>query len=224
MSFLTKLFKWCVPLLLYAFGRELWTVIRLISFEDLYQTTFFASAGAGLVITHLLVRTHGYLAILTHELTHNVLGILTFNKPIALNVEANSGGYFAYQGKQTIISVLSPYFFPLITAVIFPIYFILAGSGAIVYFGMLGFTMGYSFSIAIRQGKPHQPDLHVFGIGWSYTMILFFQILIWGILIAFAVGRIPMISNFFTSAIDHILELYVIIKAGFQLITNNILN
>ncbi|WP_282125838.1 hypothetical protein [Marinifilum flexuosum] len=209
---ITKLFKILIPLLIYAFGREFIATLQMVSFADVFQKIFFIALGGGFLFTTIFVKTHGYLAILAHELTHNVLGVLTFNKPIALNVEANSGGYFAYQGKQNILSVLSPYFFPLLTVFIFPIYFILASSGAEVYFGLLGATLGFSFSIAIRQGKPHQPDLHVFGITWSYLIILFFQILIWGLLISFVIGRIPMLVSFVKMSTDHIIELYEIAK------------
>ena len=209
----TKLFKFLCPFLLYAFGREMIQTVQMISFDDMYQKVFLISAFGAIAVTHILVRTHGYLAVLSHELTHNVLGVLTFNKPIALNVEAQKGGYFAYKGKQNILSVLAPYFFPLISVFIFPIYFILASSGATVYFGLLGASLGFSFSIAIRQAKPHQPDLHVFGVGWSYLFILFFQVLVWGLFLSFVIGRIPMMFSFVKVSGGHILELYDVGKA-----------
>lgn len=221
---ITKLFKLLIPLLIYAFGLELLATIQMISFADTIQKIFLIALASGFLFTTIFVRAHGYLAILAHELTHNILGVLTFNKPIALNVEANSGGYFAYRGKQNILSVLSPYFFPILTVFIFPIYFILASSGAEVYFGLLGATLGFSFSIAIRQGKPHQPDLHVFGIAWSYLMILFFQILIWGLILSFIIGRIPMLISYVKMSGDHIIELYEILKAFVMMLIEMIKN
>ncbi len=219
---ITKLFKILCPLLIYAFGSELIATIQMISFADAFQKIFLIALGAGFLFTTIFVRTHGYLAILAHELTHNTLGVLTFNKPIGLNVEANSGGVFVFKGKHNILSVLSPYFFPLITVFIFPIYFVLASSGALVYFGLLGASLGFSFSIAIRQGKPHQPDLHVYGIVWSYLIIFFFQILIWGLFISFVIGRMPMLVSYVKMSRDHIVELYEIVKASVMMLLDMI--
>ncbi|MFA8434088.1 MAG: hypothetical protein ACEPOZ_06185 [Marinifilaceae bacterium] len=210
---ITKLFKILIPLLIYAFGRELFATIQMISFADLYQKIFFIALGGGFLLTTLFVKAHGYLAILAHELTHNTLGVLTFNKPVGLNVEANMGGVFVFKGKHNILSVLSPYFFPLITVFIFPIYFILASSGAEVYFGLLGVSLGFSFSIGIRQAHRNQPDLQVFGLVWSYLIILFFQIFIFGMLISFVIGRMSMLISYVTMSGDHIVELYEIGKA-----------
>ena len=221
---ITKLFKLLIPLLLYAFGREFIATVQMISFADLYQKIFLIALGGGFLFTTLFVKAHGYLAILSHELTHNTLGVLTFNKPVGLNVEANMGGVFMFQGKHNIMSVLSPYFFPLITVFIFPIYFILASSGAEVYFGLLGASLGFSFSIGIRQAHRHQPDFQVYGVTWSYLIILFFQILIFGLLISFVIGRMPMLVSFVKMSADHIIELYEILKAlvmmGLDMIKN----
>lgn len=210
---ITKIFKLICPILLYAFAREFWETIQMISFADWYQKLFFIALGGGFILTTILVKAHGYLAILTHELTHNLLGIMSFNKPVALNVQANMGGVFVFNGKHNIMSVLSPYFFPIITLFVFPIYFILASAGADVYFVLLGISLGYSFSISIRQAHPNQPDLQVYGVKWSYLIILFFYILIYGLLISFVIGRMPMLISFMKMSWGHLVELYEIGKA-----------
>lgn len=209
---ITKLFKIICPLLIIGYGQELIATIQLISFADVYQKVFLIALGSSVVLSHLFVRTHGYLAVLIHELTHNLWGVLTFNKPIALNVEANKGGQFAFQGRHNVMSVLSPYFFPTIAVILFPFYFILATSGAVIFFGMLGAALGLSFSISIRQCKPHQPDLHVYGVGASYMMIVFFQIMFWGILLSFVVGRMPMVIGFFKMGYFNLINLYELAK------------
>jgi hypothetical protein len=204
----TKLFKGLSPLLIYAFGSELIETITYVSLGDIIQAVFLISVALSFVGTHLLVKTYGYFAVLVHELTHTIWGVLTFNKPRALNVLAGQGGNFVFQGKHNLLSVLSPYFFPTLAFAVFPIYFIVSTTGALVYFGLLGATLGFSFSIALRQCKPHQSDLHVYGVRWSYSIILFFQIFIWGLFLSFVIGRMPMVWSFITMGIDNITELY----------------
>lgn len=209
---ITKLFKILCPLLIIGYGMELVTTIQLISFEDSYQKIFFITLGASVVLSHLFVKTHGYLAVLIHELTHNFWGVLTFNKPVGLSVEANKGGQFVFRGSHNIMSVLSPYFFPTIGVILFPFYFILATSGASIFFGMLAAALGLSFSISVRQCKPHQPDLHVYGVKSSYMMVLFFQIIFWGIFLSFVIGRMPMVTGFFKMGIYNLIDLFLMGK------------
>lgn len=208
---MTKIFKILCPVLILAYGMELFSTVQMINFSDIYQKVFCISLVGSIVLSHIFVKTHGYLAVLLHELTHNFWGVLTFNKPVGLSVQANQGGKFVFQGRHNIMSVLSPYFFPMLTVLFLPFYFLLATSGAAVYFGILGATLGLSFSISIRQCKPHQPDLHVYGVGASYMMVLFFQILFLGLILSFVVGRMPMLVSFVKSGYYNIVFLYDLI-------------
>jgi hypothetical protein len=197
-------FKIALPLLIFGYGLEFFSLFGKISFRDEVQLFFFVGIVGSFLLTQYFVRTYGYLAVLIHELTHNLLSVLTLNKPMALQVDGSGNGAFYFAGRHNYLSVLAPYFFPTVAAFIFPIYFIIANSAANIYFGLLGLALGFSFSISIRQAGRHQSDLQVYGLFWSYLIIIFFQILLWGIFISFSQGRFDAIGSFLEAGVVRI--------------------
>lgn len=188
----------CLPLFTYTYASKLWelfSVINLTVQREGYFTYAFAFA---LIVTLIFISANSFLSILNHELTHNLWAVLSFSRPTSLQVKAGKGGNFAFNGRKNIMTVLSPYFFPLTTLFIFPLYFIISPSYLQYYFLVLGLSFGYSVATEIKQAHYAQPDLRIYGWLPSYLIILFFQVFIAGLLLFFVGGGKSGVIEFIT--------------------------
>jgi len=65
----------------------------------------------------LLRKRIGFFENMLHELTHMLFSLLTFKKVSGLYVSATNGAVYT-EGSRSMLVTLSPYFFPLLTAVL----------------------------------------------------------------------------------------------------------
>src|SRR6056297_2701273 len=78
-------------LLIYFYGREFLNLFSKINFNSKYQKYFFISFGASTIILYLFLRANSFIAILEHEFTHILWGLLFFKKPKKLMVNERGG-------------------------------------------------------------------------------------------------------------------------------------
>lgn len=187
-----------------AYAKVLWGLLDAINLGSPYSSAFVWSFLAMAFITLFFISSHNFFTILNHELTHNLWAVLSFSKPKTLQVRDGKGGNFAFSGRKNIMTVLSPYFFPLITAFIFPLYFIINGRFMPYYFAVLGLSFGFSLVTELKQIHLGQPDLRIYGLVPSFIMIIFFQIIIIGFFAAFLSGRMDGVGNFFVSGFNEV--------------------
>lgn len=176
----------------YFYGVELYTKIFEISLKSNSQLYFFCAILISFVLSLILFSKNGFIAALNHELTHGFWSLLSFKKPVSFTVRSNGSGEFAFEGKKNMMIVLSPYFFPLLTVFIFPFFFIL-DTVSVWFYAILGASIGYSFSIQIRQIHPKQTDFKVYGFVFSIFIVIFFQVVLWGCYIAFITGGVDSV-------------------------------
>lgn len=179
------LFSLCLPLFTYTYACKLGELFSAINLTILREGYFMYSFVFAFLLTLFFLSANNFFAILNHELTHNLWAVLSFSRPTSLQVKAGKGGNFAFNGRKNIMTVLSPYFFPLTTLFLFPLYFIISPSYTQYYFLALGLSFGYSVATEIKQAHYAQPDLKVYGLLPSYLIIIFFQIFIFGLLLFF---------------------------------------
>ncbi|MEG1554073.1 MAG: hypothetical protein RR363_03525 [Rikenellaceae bacterium] len=175
----------CLPLFIYTYSLGLWELFCLIDLSNIREASFAYSFVTASLLTFIFLSSDSFFSILNHELTHNLWAVFSFSRPTSLEVKAGKGGNFAFKGRKNIMTVLSPYFFPLITLFLFPLYFIISNNYVQYYFIALGLSFGYSFATEIKQAHFSQPDLRVYGLLPSYLIILFFQVFIFGLLLSF---------------------------------------
>jgi hypothetical protein len=146
-------------------------IIKII-FE---QIDFFFYGIIGLLIFFQFFKqtskTVEWFEVFTHELTHAIFAILTFNKVRNFNASSTGNGSVEYQGKRNWIITLSPYCIPIYTVVLCLLYpFFLRE-----YWNVLDFLVGFSFVFHLRtfwkQLNPNQPDIKVYGFTFSYLFI-----------------------------------------------------
>lgn len=179
------LFSLCLPLFTYTYACKLGELFSAINLTVLREGYFMYSFVFAFLLTLFFLSANNFFAILNHELTHNLWAVLSFSRPTSLQVKAGKSGNFAFNGRKNIMTVLSPYFFPLTTLFLFPLYFIISPSYTQYYFLALGLSFGYSVATEIKQAHYAQPDLKVYGLLPSYLIIIFFQIFIFGLLLFF---------------------------------------
>jgi hypothetical protein len=107
-----------------------------------------------------------FIDTLEHELTHALFGYLTLNPPVSLKASLQGEGEVQLKG-QNVLTLLSPYFFPLFLTI-----------SALLSLGMakeyrLGFTvlclglMGSFFFRLMAEFRWRQSDLHAYGFFFS---------------------------------------------------------
>lgn len=129
-------------------------------------------------------------AIFEHEITHMLFALLTFHKPVSLEVHRNKGGSFGYQGEGNWLISLAPYFFP-----VFP-FLIMLASLLYIYMGqtipnflfvLFGLMTGYHICTTIVSIHPQQTDFKQAGFLFSILFLPTANLICYGFLIAFAI-------------------------------------
>lgn len=130
-----------------------------------------------------------FLAIMEHELTHMLFALLTFHKPVDLDVHQNKGGYFKFQGKGNWLIALAPYFFPTFPAVIMIaslIYKLMGQPVPDVYLSVFGFMVGYHLASTILEIHPAQTDFKTAGYIFTILFLPGVNLIVYGLLLSFA--------------------------------------
>lgn len=130
-----------------------------------------------------------FLAILEHELTHMFFALLTFHKPVDLDVHQDKGGSFSFQGKGNWLIAISPYFFPLFPMIIMLsslVYFLMNEPLPPVYGSVFGVMVGYHLASTILQIHPGQTDFKKAGYVFSILFLPGANLIVYGVLIAYA--------------------------------------
>ena len=157
--------------------------------------------GAGmLVFSIIFIKQSSFIAILKHELCHNIFALLTFRKPTGLHVTAGKGGEFQHEGKTNFLMILAPYFFPLLSSVMMLISLLNIQSHSL-FLGLLGATAGFDFSTAVKDMHPKQSDLRKYGLFFSYSFILLAVLIFYGMLMAYATGGYGASGKYFIEGI-----------------------
>ena len=120
------------------------------------------------------------LYVLAHELTHALWGALLGARISGLRV-SGSGGYVRLSQSNWLIA-LAPYFFPLYTFIAILAYYILLiffdlRPYALVWLGLIGFTLGFHFVFTIYALAQDQQDVRDYGRVFSFGMIYFINML-----------------------------------------------
>ncbi|MDR2427047.1 MAG: hypothetical protein LBD46_07735 [Endomicrobium sp.] len=161
--------------------------------------------------------------IFGHELTHAFAGILSGAKIKKFKVGDVSG--HVVLTKDNIWITLAPYFFPIYTFAVIVIYLFLGWITDILplypYFLFLaGISTAFHIALTIYIIGIGQPDLKVYGIFFSYILIIVINVIIFSILMALVFPDGINIKNLYREMYDNIVLSYMFIYEGaFQIIT-----
>ena len=118
--------------------------------------------------------------VLGHELTHALWGVVLGAKLTQIKV-GKKGGQVTLTRSNVLIT-LAPYFFPFYTVLVvvaFEICSIFFDPGPYTPFWMalIGFTWGFHFTFTFSTLATHQSDIETYGRLFSYTLILWLNLL-----------------------------------------------
>lgn len=130
-----------------------------------------------------------FLAIMEHELTHMLFALLTFHKPMDLDVSQDKGGHFSFMGKGNWLIAIAPYFFPTFAFFVMLsslIYMFMDQPIPDVYWSVFGVMVGYHLASTILQIHPKQTDFKAAGYLFSIAFLPGANLIVYGLLLAFA--------------------------------------
>ena len=139
---------------------------------------FTISFIAGGIVVWLFIPVYSFAAVLRHELAHALVAVLTFNRPVGLQVSPDGSGLAQYRGSGNWFISLAPYFLPLATLPV-----LLIGSFGVVqsycYQLLLGVVAAFDLVIGFRQIGQHQTDFAPTGYGFGCFLCAAIGVLIW---------------------------------------------
>lgn len=109
-----------------------------------------------------------FYAIFRHELCHWIFAVLSLNKPQALHIGNNSGGYYSYTGKSNYFITLAPYFSP-ITSLALLMLSVLFTSPSTWFYILMGIALAFDAVVVIKDYHLGQPDWQRYGAGFFHS-------------------------------------------------------
>jgi len=179
----------------YSFVLQFIALVPAISFYQ-PQLWFWGVCGGTFLFSLIFIRQSAFIAILKHELCHNLFALLTFRKPVGLRVTAGKGGEFQHEGKSNFLMILAPYFFPLLSSVMMLISLLDIRSRGL-FLGLLGATVGFDFATSLKDMHLKQPDLRKYGLFFSWCFILLAVLILYGMLVAYVTGGYNASGHYF---------------------------
>lgn len=203
-----------IPLII-AFGWQFGTLWPQIRFAET-QLWFWIAFAVSLLLFLIFLKQSAYVSILKHELVHNFFALLTFKKPEGINVSKGKGGEFSYSGKSNPFIMLSPYFFPLITAILLLI-FLFGLKNLNIFFLFLGIACAFDMMTAFKDTHLQQTDLKKYGFFFSLLFVMFFWLINWGVIFNFVMnGGFQQIDDYFVEGGEKVLKIFQFLFQFFE--------
>lgn len=139
--------------------------------------------GAGVyIIMHLLLWKPVFIHVMGHELTHAFWAVVLGGKIKSLLV-SQEGGQVTIS-KTNFFIALAPYFFPIYTFALVPIYLIAAKQFHPVLAFLLGFSLAFHIALTLHSLKDEQSDIRQVGVVFSFPFIYLMNIIVLVIILA----------------------------------------
>jgi hypothetical protein len=152
-----------------------------------------------------------------HELTHAFAGILSGAKVKKFKIGKESG--HVVLTKDNVWITLAPYFFPIYTFAIIVIYLFLGWVMDIrllySYFLFLaGISIAFHIALTIYIINIGQPDLKVYGVFFSYILIIAVNVVVFSLLMVLVFPEGINLKNLYREMYDNIVSLYMFLYEG----------
>ncbi len=167
------------------------------------------------VIFYKPMRTY----VFGHELTHAVAGVLSGAKIKKFKVGKESGSVTL--SKDNVWITLAPYFFPIYTFAIILVYIFLGWFADIRQFYpyflfLIGISIAFHIALTVYIVSIDQPDLKVYGVFFSYVLILFINVIVFALLAALAFPNEISVSEVFGEMYESVVAVYVFLLSGIK--------
>jgi hypothetical protein len=195
-----------------SYGFSLFLICRS---GNLQQTSvrFFAFGFIPYTLAWLVIlRRRYFFSTFEHELTHLIVGLIFFKKPVGFHATEGEGGSTVLYGGNFIIT-LAPYFLPTLVFFILPVYLILDPQFHKYYFILFGILTAYHFLSTWQEFSYRQPDIIKSGKIFSTVFLIFANIFCYGIIITFVLGGFELSGDYILNGLLKIKDLYLLIMS-----------
>ena len=175
-----------------AMATELWQAIhrQVVSIATFRHPLViaFAAGFAFRILFRALLRRFGkddpldFIDTLEHELTHALVGYLTFSPPVSLSASLKSGGEVQLKGSNP-LAVLAPYFLPLWCSLTLLFGLIVQSGMQTTWNRLIFFLLGCFIYRLAKEYRWRQSDLHIYGFLFSTLFVCIFLLLALGVIL-----------------------------------------
>lgn len=169
------------------------------SVSDIGHLAFGGGAALSGGLCWRFVREGSFLAIFEHEFTHMLWGLLFLKKPRGFRVDRGESGAVRIRGGGNFLITLAPYFSLTLNFLMIPLFFILDPAIEIWFLGIFGAALGYHVSSTIKETHRGQTDLSTYGKVFSFLFLVPANVVSFGVVLAFVVGRGGAVLDFLLS-------------------------
>lgn len=180
----------------YFYGSHLINLLKLLLIHWKAHKIFITSFLVSSVAFFILLKPGDFLITFEHEFTHMVWGLLFLRKPKIFAVTDREGGIVGYYGSSNFLIALAPYFSLTLNFILIGIYYLLKPDLHRIFFAVFGVALGYHLSSFFKEFSLKQPDIVHSGVVFSIIFLVFVNILAYGIVIAFVIGRGDLTLSF----------------------------
>ena len=211
---LIRLAKWglnfILPFIAFSFGRELMLIISHASIAATRWSSFLIGAAMFVPLWSVARRyiraPVEYLATLEHELTHILVGLLFFKRPLSLRVTAREGGEVVLSGGNMWV-ILAPYFLPTLTVLLIPLSLVLPRSYEPALLAILGATVAYHLLSTWSEVGVMQSDFLRAGVLQSIWLLPVANLVIYGSITAYVIRDFSGFSYFWRAGAANVVTL-----------------
>ena len=158
-------------------------IIKKINFEKIIP---YCISGSVFLIFYFvtLKKVLKFWQIFTHELTHVLFALITFNR-IEGFTASHSGGVTSYNGKSNWLIRLCPYFFPIFPFLFIFLSLLISQTYKIYFYHLIGISYVFFQITLFQYFSLKEEDIQKSGYIFSSIVILIFYIFILVFLIFF---------------------------------------
>ncbi len=143
-----------------------------------------------------------------HEVTHLIFGLLFFKIPKGFKVTIREGGHVKLSGSNFLI-YLAPYFFPTVSYLLLPLFFIVPQEYAYVLYLLLGISLAFHLVSTWAELHLRQTDLQKSGILFSIAFLPVANLIFYGALLVLIFGNADDFGRFWVTGAKESFNLFV---------------
>ncbi len=195
------------PFLAYGFGTAIYEIVKI---SKLPKQSFAFAVGfiAFLVVWRFFKRQLQVVCTFEHEITHLLFGLLFLKIPKGFKVTMHEGGHVKLTGSNFLI-YLAPYFFPTVSYLLLPFFFIVPDKYLPIFYGILGASLAFHLISTWAEVHLKQTDLQKSGILFSFAFLPVANLIFYGALCVLIFGKTDDFLNFWSIGIKESLGLFI---------------
>ncbi|MBD3427144.1 MAG: hypothetical protein GF409_07950 [Candidatus Omnitrophica bacterium] len=213
MKFLKSMIGILLIPVVIGFGRAFYVNVSGISI--LSGTLHVLERGVlAYLLMHVMLLRPAYLYVLGHEFVHVLATWLCGGRVVSFSVKPSGGNVVT--SKSNVFIELSPYFVPIYTVLLGPVFLLLEVLGyktphtVELFIFLVGFTLAFHFSMTSEVLRMEQPDIIKSGLIFSLVFILLCNLIVTIAVVSPVFDGLSFVG-FFKESIEYSRDIYLLI-------------